>query len=78
MCRCMLAVHGMAGTEGGAVHIAEVHAAAPITRHQHTALCSGRGCTLPDAGPIHSLRKLSSAAHGIALTLLLFVAIYCH
>ncbi len=66
VCVCVLcrAVYGVAGAEGGAVHLAEVHAAAANTRHQHTAVCLGRGRTVTYPGPIHPLCQLGSPAHG--------------
>lgn len=66
MCACA-AVDGVAGTEGGPVHLTEVHAAAAITGNQHAAVCPGTGCTLSHPRAVHSLCQLGCPAHGTAL-----------
>lgn len=58
------AVDGLVGPEAGAVHIFEVHAAAPSTGHQHAAVCTCRGGPFTHPGSVYSVCQSGGAPHG--------------
>lgn len=73
----VVAVNGLAGAEAGAVHIPEVHAVAPDSGHQHTAVHPGRGCTLPHLGPVYPICQPGSTADGTSAALCFCICICC-